>query len=73
MSSNKTLFGFHAVSVRLKTHPESVIEIHVDATRRDQRMRQFIARSKDAGDPKGVAGSLQGTWAHSSADRATAF
>ena len=49
MSSNKTLFGFHAVSVRLKTHPESVIEIHVDATRRDQRMRQFIARSKDAG------------------------
>ena len=42
MSSNKTLFGFHAVSVRLKTHPESVIEIHVDATRRDQRMRQSL-------------------------------
>ncbi|MBX3624504.1 MAG: 23S rRNA (guanosine(2251)-2'-O)-methyltransferase RlmB [Rhizobacter sp.] len=43
------LFGFHAVTVRLKTAADSITEIHVDATRRDQRMRQFIERAKDAG------------------------
>ncbi|MBL8305779.1 MAG: 23S rRNA (guanosine(2251)-2'-O)-methyltransferase RlmB [Rubrivivax sp.] len=47
--SNKVLFGFHAVTVRLKTAPESVIEIHVDATRRDARMRQFVQRAQEAG------------------------
>ena len=45
----KILFGFHAVTVRLKTAPASVIEIHVDATRRDARMRQFVERAKEAG------------------------
>ena len=29
--STKILFGFHAVTVRLKTAPESIVEIHVDA------------------------------------------
>ncbi len=48
MASN-ILFGFHAVTVRLKTAPKSIIEIHVDASRRDQRMRQFVERAKDAG------------------------
>ena len=43
------LFGFHAVTVRLKTAPKSILEIHVDASRRDQRMRQFVERAKDAG------------------------
>jgi 23S rRNA (guanosine2251-2'-O)-methyltransferase len=47
--SAKILFGFHAVTVRLKTAPQSVIEVHVDATRRDQRMRQFVERAKEAG------------------------
>jgi 23S rRNA (guanosine2251-2'-O)-methyltransferase len=47
--SNQILFGFHAVTVRLKTAPTSVVEIHLDATRRDQRMRQFVERAKDAG------------------------
>ena len=45
----KILFGFHAVTVRLKTAPASVVEIHFDAARRDQRMRQFIERAKEAG------------------------
>ena len=48
MASN-ILFGFHAVTVRLKTAPKSIVEIHVDTTRRDQRMRQFVERAKDAG------------------------
>jgi 23S rRNA (guanosine2251-2'-O)-methyltransferase len=47
--SNKILFGFHAVTVRLKTAPQSITEIHVDAARRDQRMRQFVERAREAG------------------------
>jgi 23S rRNA (guanosine2251-2'-O)-methyltransferase len=49
MSSPKVLFGFHAVGVRLKTAPQSVIEIYVDPTRRDARMRQFLERAAEAG------------------------
>ncbi|MDO9074438.1 MAG: 23S rRNA (guanosine(2251)-2'-O)-methyltransferase RlmB [Rubrivivax sp.] len=47
--STKVLFGFHAVTVRLKTAPASVAEIHVDTARRDARMRQFVERARDAG------------------------
>ena len=47
--SQKLLFGFHAVSIRLKVAPNSVREIHVDATRRDQRMKQFLAKVEEAG------------------------
>jgi 23S rRNA (guanosine2251-2'-O)-methyltransferase len=49
MSSPKVLFGFHAVGVRLKTAPKSIIEIYVDPTRRDARMRQFLERAAEAG------------------------
>ena len=47
--ANKILFGFHAVGVRLKTAPKSVLELHVDVTRRDQRMRQFLQKAAEAG------------------------
>lgn len=47
--SAKILFGFHAVTVRLKTAPQSIVELHVEAERRDQRMRQFVERAKEAG------------------------
>jgi 23S rRNA (guanosine2251-2'-O)-methyltransferase len=49
MSSPKVLFGFHAVGVRLKTAPQSVIEIYADPTRRDARMRQFLDRAAETG------------------------
>jgi 23S rRNA (guanosine2251-2'-O)-methyltransferase len=49
MSSPKVLFGFHAVGVRLKTAPQTIIEVYVDPTRRDARMRQFVDRAKEAG------------------------
>ena len=49
MSSPKVLFGFHAVGVRLKTAPQSIIEIYYEPTRRDQRMRQFLERAREAG------------------------
>ena len=48
MSSPKTLFGFHAIGVRLKVAPESVIEIHFESSRRDARMRSFIDRAAEA-------------------------
>ena len=49
MSSPKVLFGFHAVGVRLKTAPQSIIEIYYEVTRRDARMRQFLDRAREAG------------------------
>ena len=49
MSSPKVLFGFHAVGVRMKTAPKSIIEVYFEASRRDARMRQFIDRAKEAG------------------------
>lgn len=48
-SSSQTLFGFHAVSVRLKAAPGSVLELYVDSARRDARMRQFLAKAQEAG------------------------
>ncbi len=47
MSTQKIIYGFHAVGVRLKTAPESVAEVYFDPTRRDARMRQFIDRTRD--------------------------
>ena len=49
MSAPKVLFGFHAVGVRLRTAPKSIVEIYVDATRKDARMRQFLQKLQEAG------------------------
>ena len=49
MSSPKILFGFHALGVRLKTAPNSIIELYFEPTRRDARMRQFLDKAKEAG------------------------
>ena len=49
MSSPKVLFGFHAVGVRIKTAPQSVVEVYFESTRRDARMRQFLDRAKESG------------------------
>ena len=48
MSSSKVIFGFHAVGVRIKTAPKSVLEVLFDASRRDARMKQFITRAQEA-------------------------
>jgi 23S rRNA (guanosine2251-2'-O)-methyltransferase len=48
-SPPKVLFGFHAVGVRIKTAPQSVLEVFYDVSRRDARMRQFTDRARDAG------------------------
>lgn len=47
--ASRILFGFHAVTVRLKTAPNSIHEVHVDTSRRDARMRGFVERAKEAG------------------------
>ena len=47
--SARILFGFHAVTVRLKTAPASVLEVHLDSQRRDARMRGFAERARQAG------------------------
>jgi 23S rRNA (guanosine2251-2'-O)-methyltransferase len=49
MSSTKVLFGFHAVGVRLRTAPGSIIEIYADPSRKDARMRQFVQRAQESG------------------------
>jgi 23S rRNA (guanosine2251-2'-O)-methyltransferase len=49
MSAPKVLFGFHAVGVRLKTAPQSILEIYVDVSRKDARMRQFLDKVGEAG------------------------
>ena len=48
MTAPKVLFGFHAVGVRLKTAPRSIIEIYYEPTRRDARMRQFLEKAAEA-------------------------
>lgn len=47
--SKGVLYGFHAVTVRLKIAPQTVREVHVDPARRDARMRSFVARAREAG------------------------
>jgi 23S rRNA (guanosine2251-2'-O)-methyltransferase len=49
MAPSRILFGFHAVGVRLKTAPRSLLELHVDPSRRDARMQHFVARAVEAG------------------------
>ena len=49
MSRPHVLFGFHAITVRLKTAPQSIIELHIEPSRRDARMRAFAERAREAG------------------------
>jgi 23S rRNA (guanosine2251-2'-O)-methyltransferase len=49
MSENQVLFGFHAVTSRLRTRPDSIRELYVDPGRRDGRARDLLARARSAG------------------------
>ena len=49
MATTRTLFGFHAVTARLRQHADSVKEIYVDSARHDARVRDLVARAKSAG------------------------
>jgi len=43
------MYGFHAVKARVRAAPQSVLEIWVDESRQDARMRDFLAVLASAG------------------------
>src|SRR4051794_39538692 len=49
MARLRPLHGFHAVGARLRHDASTVHELYVDATRRDARMRDLVARAEAAG------------------------
>lgn len=46
---SKFIFGFHAVTARLRHDASSVEEIYVDSARQDRRMKELHAAAKSAG------------------------
>jgi len=49
MREPRVVFGFHAVLARLRAEPKSVVEIFVDETRHDGRMKDLVAAAERAG------------------------
>ena len=49
MSETRILYGFHAVGARLRRQASSVLEIHIDATRRDARALALAAKARASG------------------------
>ena len=49
MANSRILFGFHAVTARLRTHPSSVQGVYTAAVRHDARMRDLTSRASAAG------------------------
>jgi 23S rRNA (guanosine2251-2'-O)-methyltransferase len=45
----RVVFGFHAVLARLRADPQSVLEIFLDETRQDARVRDLVAVAERAG------------------------
>jgi len=46
---SKMIFGFHAVTSRIRHEASSVEEIYVDAERNDRRMQELLSAAKAAG------------------------
>ena len=49
MSSSRILFGFHAVTARLRTRQQSVHALYMTGARNDGRARDVVARAESAG------------------------
>jgi 23S rRNA (guanosine2251-2'-O)-methyltransferase len=45
----RVVFGFHAVLARLRAEPKAIVEIFVDETRNDARMRDLISLAEQTG------------------------
>lgn len=45
----KLIYGFHAVSAKLRHAPDSVLEIFLSADRKDARVKKFLAQAEAAG------------------------
>ena len=51
MSRLKVLYGFHAVTARVRADASTIEEILYDPTRKDRRMTDFLRTAKEAGIP----------------------
>ena len=49
MSRLKVLYGFHAVTARLRADASTIEEVLYDPTRKDRRMQDFLRSAKEAG------------------------
>jgi 23S rRNA (guanosine2251-2'-O)-methyltransferase len=49
VAKGRLIYGFHAVAARLKQSPESALELHIDQTRDDPRVRALLATAKASG------------------------
>ena len=49
MKEPRVVFGFHAVLARLRADPKSVLEIFIDETRQDGRMKDLVSGAQRAG------------------------
>ena len=49
MKEPRVLFGFHAILARLRADPKSVVEIFLDETRHDGRIKDLAATAERAG------------------------
>ena len=49
MARLKVLYGFHAVTARVRHDASSVEDVYYDATRKDRRMTEFLHAAKEAG------------------------
>jgi 23S rRNA (guanosine2251-2'-O)-methyltransferase len=69
VSATRSLFGFHAVTARLRQRADSIEVVYVDATRHDARMHELTTRARAANvaihsvDPARLA-ALSGHAAH---------
>lgn len=47
--ASRLIYGFHAVSARLRQAPEAVFEVYLSGDRKDARVRKFVALAESAG------------------------
>ena len=55
MAPTRPIYGFHAVTARLRQRPDSLRAIYLSATRHDARTRELIARAEAVGCPVHLA------------------
>jgi 23S rRNA (guanosine2251-2'-O)-methyltransferase len=49
MAETRVLHGFHAVTARIRQHPDSILELYVQSDRRDPRARDLLKQAEAAG------------------------
>src|SRR5687768_12048039 len=49
MSETRIIFGFHAITSRLRQSPESVKELYLDAAREDRRVQELVKAAESRG------------------------